>query len=84
MFYHTLQCRRGCKPARGSLTPEFRNQIPAGNGRPLRAAVVHVSGPQMIQAQQIENGRVNVPHVMRLLHRAQADFIGASRWSGRL
>jgi len=32
----------------------------------------------MIQAQQIKDGSVDIVHVMRLVQRAQADFVGAT------
>ena len=58
-----------------ALGPQFGDQRSGGSGRPLRAAVVHVGGTQVIQAQQIKDRRVNIVNVMWLIDRAQSDFI---------
>src|SRR5438270_230062 len=61
-----------------TLCPELINQIPTRTRRTLRAAVPHIGGLQMIQTQQVQNRRVDVENVMRLVHRAQTDLVGAA------
>jgi hypothetical protein len=50
---------------RNALRPQLFDQRSRGSGGPLGAAVVHVGGAQVIQAQQIKDGRVNIVNVMR-------------------
>src|SRR3984957_10693185 len=57
------------------LRPQFGDQRSGGSGGPLCAAVVHEGGAQMVQTQQIKNGRVNIVNVVRLIDGAQPDFI---------
>src|ERR1700721_2554184 len=71
------QSRRPMRPAKAVeiLRPQFGDQRSGGSGGPLSAAVVHEGGAQMIQAQQIKDGRVNIVDVVRLIDGAQPDFI---------
>src|ERR1700722_12687603 len=69
--------RRPTRPAGATeiLRPQFGDQRSGGSGGPLSAAVVHEGGAQMIQAQKIKDGRVNIMDVVRLIDGAQPDFI---------
>jgi hypothetical protein len=52
--------------------------VPAGDRGTLGSPVVHIGGLQVIETEQIKDGRVDIPHMMRFVHCAQADFVGSS------
>src|SRR5215472_12544275 len=59
-----------------ALRPEFRDQVAAGPRGPLRTAVPHIRGSQMVEPQQVQDRRVDIEDVMRFFHCPQADFVG--------
>ena len=45
------------------LRPDLLHQAPADDRRPLRPAVVHVSQPDVVEPQEVQDGRVDVVDV---------------------
>jgi hypothetical protein len=57
--------------------PEFlEHTFAAEHGGTLRAAVVEIGQLQMIQAEQPQDGRMQIVNMGGSLHRPQSDFIG--------
>src|SRR5437764_7501574 len=76
--------RGGIYASGGPLGQHFPNRLTADDGRTLGAAVVQVRHLHVIQAETPEDGRVNVMHMNRALHGAQADMVGPPHYQSRL
>ena len=62
-----------------TLCPQLGDQLPARARGSLVPAVVQIRRLEVIEPKQVEDRRVDVPDVIRVLFRAQAELVGRCR-----
>ena len=62
----------------GRLRQRFFNELAAVDRGPLGTAVVKIRQVEVIQPQQMQDRRMDVVNVIRLLDGAESDFVGRS------